>query len=119
MVAENGSQRSGKGEVLNLTLPKATDVEKEQLPKSAAEARTNVRTRVQNAAGDIVDALIGVAKQGRLAEAKYLFEVAGLYPASEESQDGESDSLAEIVLKSLGLEPDLIKKKPAMVTRDF
>jgi len=74
-------------------------------PPDAAQAREDVKGRVRRAAGGIADELIKVAMSGQLATAKYLFEVAGLYPATEEAEPQEN-SLAYILLKRLGLPTD-------------
>jgi len=75
-------------------------------PKSLEEARKDVNSRVRNAAGAIADGLIEAAKAGRLAEAKYLFEIAGVYPVSEEPDNEGGESVTRALLKSLGLPSD-------------
>ena len=79
-------------------------------PPDAAQAREEVKGRVRRAAGDIADELIKVAMSGQLATAKYLFEVAGLYPATEEAEPQEN-SLAYILLKRLGLPTDPLNEE--------
>jgi len=60
---------------------------------------------VGNSATELVAGMINAAAAGELAPAKYLFEMAGLYPATEETEatDPQEDSLAHILLKRMGL----------------
>jgi hypothetical protein len=69
------------------------------------EVREDINNLVAGSAKDIVAKMIEVAREtGQLALAKYLFEVVGLYPASEQTADQpKEDSLAEILLRRLGL----------------
>ena len=85
---------------------KLANGEMELTQKSLEEARKEVMARVRNSAGGIADGLIKVAQQGRLAEAKYLFEIAGVYPVVEETAGEDEESLAHCLLKSLGLPTD-------------
>jgi hypothetical protein len=80
-------------------------------PKSLEEARKDVKTRVRNSAGDITDGLIEAAKAGRLAEAKYLFEIAGVYPVSDEPDTAGGESVTRSLLKSLGLPTDRLDRE--------
>ncbi len=60
---------------------------------------------VGNSATEIAAGMINAALSGELAPAKYLFEMAGLYPATAETEatNPEEDSLAHILLKRMGL----------------
>jgi hypothetical protein len=53
-------------------------------PVDVAEAREKVASLVTASASEIASSVIEKAIAGELASAKYLFEVAGLYPAQEE-----------------------------------
>jgi hypothetical protein len=73
-------------------------------PVDVVQARANVADLVRNSAGEIAMGMIEGAKAGQLASAKYLFEVAGLYPATEETEvERAEDSLAYTLLKRMGL----------------
>jgi hypothetical protein len=73
-------------------------------PADVVQIRTNVNNMVWNSAETIATAMINAAKSGQLATAKYLFEVAGIYPATEETKGKpKEDSLAYTLLKRLGL----------------
>jgi hypothetical protein len=76
----------------------------EQTPKpvDAAEARENVASLVRTSATDIATGVLTVAKAGQLASAKYLFEMAGLYPAMEEAATLPENSLAHTLLRRMG-----------------
>jgi hypothetical protein len=80
-------------------------------PKSLEEARKDVKARVRNSAGAIADGLIEAAKAGRLAEAKYLFEIAGVHPVSEEPDSEGGESVTRSLLKSLGLPTDRLDRE--------
>jgi len=73
-------------------------------PVDVVQARENVADLVRNSAAEIAMGMIEGAKAGQLASAKYLFEVAGLYPATEETEvERAEDSLAYTLLKRMGL----------------
>ena len=73
-------------------------------PAEIAQVRTKINNMVWNSAETIAKAMINAAKSGQLATAKYLFEVAGIYPATEETKGiPKEDSLAYTLLKRLGL----------------
>lgn len=122
----------GEGKIRSLTERSAKEKSAEPIenvettesakePKSAEEARTDVRTRVWKSAGAITDGLIVAAKSGRLVAAKYLFEMAGVHPATEGTTSDSEDSLAYAVLKSLGLPTEGLdggeEETPMAVTR--
>lgn len=79
----------------------------ETAPKDAARARENVSDLVRKSAGAIANGLIEAAKSGQLAQAKYLFEVAGVYPAPEKARSGK-DSVVYKLLERLGVPIDPI-----------
>lgn len=71
-----------------------------------------VRNRVRNV---IVDDSLEMAKRtvrsvkegGSVTTLKYLWEVAGLFPAPGLPDDGEEDSLAKTLLERMGLSGDI------------
>lgn len=68
------------------------------------EVRKDIANIVTGAAGDMTKAVVEEGRKGQLAPVKYLFEVAGLYPALEGSQaKPEGESLARTLLHRLGL----------------
>lgn len=76
----------------------------EEVPRDLVEARKIITKMVRESSIEIVSKLIEVAKTGQVAQAKYIFEAVGLYPAEEEATKANpEDSLAYILLKSLGL----------------
>jgi len=73
-------------------------------PADVVQIRTNIHNMVWNSVETIATAMINAAKSGQLATGKYLFEVAGIYPATEETKaKPKEDSLAYTLLKRLGL----------------
>jgi hypothetical protein len=74
-------------------------------PKDLIEARKSISDVVRGAALGIVGALIEKAEGGEVAPAKYLFEMVGLYPVTEETAPKPEDSLAYTLLQRMGLPP--------------
>jgi hypothetical protein len=73
-------------------------------PVDMARVRETINNMVGNSAEKIAAKVINVALTGQLAPAKYLFEAAGLYPATEETAARpQGDSLAHILLRRMGL----------------
>lgn len=67
-------------------------------------ARKDVHKMVRASIVTIAQTLIQSAADGNLPAAKYLFEMAGVYPICENgSSEIEEGSLAEILLKHLGI----------------
>jgi hypothetical protein len=87
------------------TIAAVKSVPKAERPVDIVEARENINRLVRGSAKDIATKMIEVAKDtGQLALAKYLFEVGGLYPPREQTAgQPKEDSLAEILLRRLGL----------------
>jgi hypothetical protein len=76
-------------------------------PVNLAVVRKDITNIVGNEATTLTRAVMAEGRKGQLAPVKYLFEVAGLYPASEESQTKpEEASLARTLLHRLGLPED-------------
>ena len=75
--------------------------------KDIAQVRENINELVKNSAKDIATEVIKVAKTGQLASAKYLFEAAGIYPATEQTAVNPIErSLAHTLLTRMGLPLD-------------
>jgi hypothetical protein len=69
-----------------------------------ARVREAINNMVGNSAEKIATEVINVALTGQVAQAKYLFEAVGLYPATEETAARpQGDSLAHILLRRMGL----------------
>ncbi len=102
---ERHAKKKGKNRATNNARieaePKSSDAE--VLPKDFKEVRENIAALVKNSASSIAAAVIDVAKTGQLAQAKYLFEAVGLYPTGDETQSEPEESLAQILLKRMGL----------------
>jgi hypothetical protein len=70
----------------------------------AVEVRQNIKNLVENSAVEIASGMIEKARTGQLAAAKYLFEVAGLHPLTEETAGKpEEDSVAHRLWKRMGM----------------
>ena len=78
------------------------------------EARENISNLVRASSGEIATKVIEVAKTGALAQARYMFEVAGLYPATEATEGKpEEGSFVQKLLDRLGEPP-----QPEAVSED-
>jgi hypothetical protein len=74
-------------------------------PKDFVEARKEIAKLVRESSTQIVAQLIELAAAGEVAPAKYLFEMVGLYPATEQTAAKPKDSLAQTLLQRMGLPP--------------
>lgn len=92
------------------SVEKSKTISKE--PVDMARVRKDISNIVGNSATEIAAGMINAALAGELAPAKYLFEMAGLYPAREETDaaNPEEDSLAQILLKRMGLPIEPVNK---------
>jgi len=73
-------------------------------PVDFVRVRQSIANLVGNSAKAIATEVIKVAKTGQLAPARYLFEVVGIYPKTEETEaKPQEDSLAHTLLKRMGL----------------
>lgn len=74
-------------------------------PLDLVEVRKEITSIIGNEATKLMQAVMEEAKKGQLAPVKYLFEMAGLYPAPAEtsSVDPEENSLARTLMHRLGL----------------
>jgi hypothetical protein len=67
-------------------------------------ARKDVHKLARGSVVEITKKIAAAAIAGNLPAAKYLFEMSGIYPVSEQGRGGiEEGSLAETLLKYLGL----------------
>jgi hypothetical protein len=69
-------------------------------PMDPGQVREQISGMVKSGAKEITRAVIGQAKMGQLAQAKYLFEVAKIFPAVNdgEAATAEEDCLAKTLL---------------------
>jgi hypothetical protein len=68
------------------------------------EAREIVLQLIRSSAAKMTQSAIEAAKEGELGHLKYLFEIAGIHPKSEESDTAEEEkSFTYGLLKKLGL----------------
>jgi len=85
--------------------------------KDVVQVRENINELVKDSAEDIATEVIKVAKTGQLASAKYLFEAAGIYPATEQTAMMRpiETSLAHTLLTRMGLplDPVICDEEPA------
>jgi len=72
-------------------------------PVDMVKVRENIHRMVGHSAEKIAAKVIEIAKDGQLASAKYLFEMVGVYPVTEETKTKEPDSLAYALLKRMRL----------------
>jgi hypothetical protein len=84
-------------------------VSRSQKPLDLQALRAMIANTVGGQALGITSALVEEAKKGELAQAKFLFEMIGLYPASAEPADEEEEGaqegneLAKVLLQRLAL----------------
>jgi hypothetical protein len=94
----------GDGSATATESVKASEPKKRVKPVDMERVREDINNLVGESATVIAIKLIDVAKTGQLAAAKYLFEVVGLYPATEQTAARAVDkSLAHTLLTRLGL----------------
>jgi hypothetical protein len=97
--------------------------------RNPAEVRKNIALMIEEQAATMAGKLIEVGNMGQLAQVKYLFEVAEIFPAPTDGSQGtqEEDSLARTLLNRLDLpdEPivrdengEVVKVKPVTPAAD-
>ena len=95
-----------RNQAAKISVPRDSPKESaEQTPKpvDAAQARENVASLVRASATEIASGVLTGAKAGQLASAKYLFEMAGLFPAKEAAASTlPEDTLSRTLLKRMG-----------------
>jgi hypothetical protein len=88
-------------------------------PANLAEVRQEITNLVSGEAANMARAVMDEGKKGQLAPVKYMFEMAGLYPAAEgtETAKPEQESLANLLLNKLGipLEPVVVDEDEVWV----
>jgi hypothetical protein len=99
-----------------MTKPKSSSEKKTRKPLPRAggsrkpvdlEAlRQQISRLVGNRAMHLVGSTIAEADKGHYGAMKYLFEIIGLYPASEAETPAREDSLARTLLQRLGVPED-------------
>lgn len=88
-------------------------------PIDAADARKRMERLIMGSSESIVMALIEAAESGKVAEARYLFELSGLYPLTGETAFRPENSLAYRLLKRLGLPTDPANAEREKVSEEF
>jgi hypothetical protein len=68
-----------------------------------AVLRLEIADLVGRRALEMVEMTIEEAESGHYAAMKYLFEMIGLYPATAQLEPSGSDSLAQMLLRRLGV----------------
>jgi hypothetical protein len=85
---------------------------KSKKPADIAEVRKEITELVTDAASELTVAVVEEGRKGQLAPVKYLFEMAGLYPAPGGAQEKpEEAALAKTLLDRLGLPHDPVIKE--------
>jgi hypothetical protein len=93
---------------------KKTSTKKNQKKQlDPAEVRQQIAGMVKSGAKEITRAVIVHAKQGELAPAKYLLEMAGVYPLMTDGSTSTSDEdcLAKTLLHRLNLPEEPIQRE--------
>jgi hypothetical protein len=86
------------------TSSSSTSSSTDNKPVDLAEVRKEITNIVGTNAAELVRAVVTTGKTGQLAPVKYLFEVTGLYPASEISETTpDPESLAHTLMRGLNL----------------
>jgi hypothetical protein len=122
-VSVKRAKGKGKGTTKKRAGAKKEKVSTKKKGKDVVEVRENINELVKESAEAIAIEVIKVAKTGQLAPAKYLFEAAGIYPATEQTAMRPIEtSLAHTLLTRMGLplEPVICSEEPvpARLTND-
>ena len=117
MIKKKTSKKGNTGK--KGTRKKRTSRSKKDL--NPAEVRKDISRIVTESSVAIAQAVVGAAKMGQLAPAKYMWEMTGIYPAvtDVEQSTSEEDSLAKTLLDRLNLPTEPVKldeeDEPAVV----
>lgn len=97
----------GEGTTKELAKPEKMKAARKKKGNDVVEVRENINELVMESAVAIANNVIEAAKTGQLASAKYLFEAAGIYPATEQAAMRPIEtSLAHTLLTRMGLPLD-------------
>jgi hypothetical protein len=103
--AKPKNQQSAKAATTTTTTTTTTTQSTTTAPAvDLAEVRKNISDIVGSNAAALATALVDAGKTGLLPPVKYLFEVSGLFPASEGSASGlDQEVLARTLMRGLNL----------------
>ncbi len=83
---------------------RTTDPPRDLKPVTLAQVRKSFNHIAGKSIAEIANGLVDAAKQGKVMSARYLLELAGIYPVPDDGNDQiEEGSLAAALLKHLGL----------------
>jgi len=107
--------KAGKGKTKAKKSAKGSSSAKTKKAVDPAEVRKDIAKIVGSGAKKVAKAVMEGALKGQLAPARFLFEVAGVYPAVTDGEQAteEEDCLAKTLLDRLN-----IPKKPAQEEDD-
>jgi hypothetical protein len=106
-VSAKKAKGKGEGTTKELAKPEKRKAAGKKKGKDVVEVRENINELVMESAVAIANEVIEVAKTGQLASARYLFEAAGIYPATEQTAMRPIEtSLAHTLLTRMGLPLD-------------
>lgn len=72
------------------------------------EVRNQVTNVILDSSVEMVNRVVqSVIDGGQITALKFLWETAGMFPNESQGENGESDSLAKILLERMGLTPDI------------
>ena len=97
-----GAKNKGQG-----TRKKSTERKARVRQVDIAAVRQKATNMIGGQATPMVKAVIEECKKGHYQVLKYLFEVAGIFPASAEASDEHEPSFAEILCQRLGLPEEM------------
>lgn len=86
-------------------------------PVDLAVIREQIMSLVCHQALGMVEATIREAEKGHFTATKYLLEMIGLYPATDQEEAPGENALAKTLLRRLGLPEDPVLENP--VTKDW
>jgi hypothetical protein len=105
----------GKGKSKPIQKEEVTSPEIESEPVDIAVVRQNATNLIGREAALMLKAVINECKKGQYQSLKYLFEVAGIFPATADAPQEHEPSFAEFLCKQLGLPEEMPEEE---VTND-